>query len=71
MEELNANRLHVYQGGVYLEVDVSILKCDFCSTLKPFPLLPYFCYKHMLEMKEKSLKTIGPEAVLVSGDLFV
>lgn len=40
MEELNANRLHVYQRGMHLEVDISILKCDFCNTLESFLPLP-------------------------------
>lgn len=59
MEELNANRLHVYQRGIHLEVDIRILKCDFCNALEFFLPFPYFCREHVLEMKvEITLKMI-------------
>lgn len=36
---------------MHLEVDIRILKCDFCNALEPFLPFPYFCQEHMLEMK--------------------
>ena len=51
VEELNANRRHVYQRGIHLEVGIRILVCDFCNALELFIPFPYFSQEHVLELK--------------------